>query len=70
MTPYTLSDFELRRLKADLKSAVKTGHSATVERELLRAHAVFARQGWPDCHGDWQRAVDDAQFQAAVANCW
>ena len=70
MSTHTLSDFELSRLKRALKAAVATGHFATIEAEARRAHAAFDRKGWPDCHHDWQRALDDCQMKVAHAGGW
>jgi hypothetical protein len=67
MPEYTLTAAELRSLKAKLTRVKNSGDVGRVRAAVAAAHAVFDEKGWPDCHHDWQRALDDAEMKARFA---
>jgi hypothetical protein len=62
MNDYTLTNAELKSLKAALTRAKKKGPDAVVA-EANRAMGIFEAKGYPDCWSDWERAKDDAEFE-------
>lgn len=63
MPDYAAMKVELPKLKAALTRAQKKGPEAVLA-EVTRAFERFEVIGYPDCWSMWERAKDDAKYEA------
>jgi len=59
MGEFTLTNEELKKLKAALTRAKRKGPEA-IRAECMKAKAIFQEKGWPDCWSNWERTASDA----------